>query len=98
MNIQDNANRIKLDNLMHKAEVNDVMSQEEVGFAILLVERFRADLDNKLDRIKTLEGEINQLRNNEKVITEIIKNLVSAADRETARLKAEQELRQAGEG
>jgi len=95
MGIQDEADRNRLNNLIHKAEVNGVMSQEEVGFAVLLVERFRSDLDAKLNKIQRLEGEISQLRSNEKIITEIIKNLVSAADREKARLQAEKELRQA---
>ena len=96
MTIQDEANRAKLDNLMTKATTNDAMSHEEVGFAVLLVERFRADLDAKLDKIKVIEGEINQLRTNERIITEIVKNLVAAADRETERLRAEKELRQTG--
>jgi len=95
MDQQDNADRIRLNNLITKAETNDVMSQEEVGFVEILVSKFRSDLDAKLNKIQRLEGEISQLRSNEKVITDIIKNLVSAAAREKARLKAEKELRQA---
>lgn len=93
MNQQDNADRNKLNNLIDKAESNDVMSQDEIGFVEILVNRFRSDLDAKLNKIQRLEGEINQLRNNEKIITELIKNLVAAADREKTRLKAEKELR-----
>jgi len=94
MNQQDTANRDRLDNLINKAGNKEVMSQEEVGFVVMLVERFRSDLDTKTDQLLTLKGEINQLRANERVIMDIVKNLVSAADREANRLKAEKALRQ----
>lgn len=89
----ENINRDRLDKLICKAADNGVMSQEEVGFAELLVNRFRGDLDKKIIQKQILEGEIAQLKNNEIIITEIIKNLVAAADREKTRLANEKELR-----
>lgn len=94
MNQQDTADRDRLNNLISKAGNSEVMSQEEVGFVVMLVERFRSDLDTKINQLQTLKGEINQLRANERIIMDIVKNLVSAADREASRLKAEKELRQ----
>jgi hypothetical protein len=78
----------KLKQLIVKAEDKQVISKEEAGFAITLVERFRSDIEKKTRQIDVLRGELSQLQTNELVIVELINNMIKAADRDLIRREA----------
>lgn len=75
------------------AEEKEVVSKEEIGFIVTLVERFRMDIERKTRQLHTLGGEIAQLKINEKIIIDTLNNLISAAEREKAREEAAAKLR-----
>lgn len=79
--LQDRAERNRLRQVIMAAEKKKVVSQEEIGFIVTLVERFRADLDKKVRQMSVLQGEIAQLKYNEQVIMTLIENMISAAER-----------------
>ena len=78
-----------------KAQNDDVMTQEEAGFVITLIERFRKDIEKKEKLLLTLQGEISQLRTNEQVIIQLIESMISAAERDLARQETMQKLKEA---
>ena len=78
----------KLKQLIVKAEDKQVISKEEAGFVITLVERFRSDIEKKTRQIDVLRGELSQLQTNELVIVELINNMIKAADRDLIRREA----------
>jgi hypothetical protein len=78
-----------------RAQNDDVMTQEEAGFVITLIERFRKDIEKKERLLLTLQGEISQLRTNEQVIIQLIESMISAAERDLARQETMQKLKEA---
>jgi len=85
--------RNKLRQVVMKAEGENVMTKEEAGFVITLVERFRADIEKKIKTMNVISGEINQLKVNEQVIINLIENMVSSAERDLARQETMKKLK-----
>ena len=89
--------RNKLRGVVISAEKNEIITREEAGFVLALVERFRADITKKEKQLLVLQGEVSQLRANEQIIVQLIEGLVSAAERDIARRETAQKLRDARE-
>jgi hypothetical protein len=89
--------RNKLRGVVISAEKNEVLTKEEAGFVLTLVDRFRADIIKKEKQLLVLQGEISQLRANEQIIVQLIESLVMAAERDVARRETAQKLREAHE-
>lgn len=96
--LKDRAERNKFRGVIINAEDRKIITKEEVGFVVSLVERFRNDIEKKIKHLHLLQGEVAQLRANEQIIMELIENMVSAAERDVARqetmkkLKADREV------
>ena len=86
--------RNKLRGVVISAAQNEVITKEEAGFVLALVERFRGDIVKKERQATLLAGEISQLRANEQIIIQLIDNMVSAAERDIARRETSQKLRE----
>jgi hypothetical protein len=95
--LQDRAERNKLRQVIVKAEDKGVLGKEEVGFVVALLDRFRQDIDAKVKQVHIIQGEINQLRLNEKTIINLIENMVAAAERDLARQETMKQLKEARE-
>jgi len=87
--------RNRLRNVVHKARQDMVITQEEAGFVITLIERFKKDIEKKERQLLTIQGEINQLRTNEQVIVQLIESMVAAAERDIARQETMKKLKEA---
>ena len=83
--LEDRSERNALRKVVNKAEEKKVLSKEEIGFVITLVERFRAEIDKKTKQLYMLQGEIAQLKLNERIIIQLIDNILGAAKRDEAR-------------
>lgn len=79
------AERNKFRNVVMKAEDKKIITKEEAGFIVMLVDRFRRDIEQKVKQFHVLQGEISQLRVNEKIIVDLVENMVAAAERDIAR-------------
>jgi len=77
--------RNKLRNVVDNAAKRKIITKEEVGFIVTLIERFRADIENKVRQVHMLQGEIAQLKNNEQIIVNLIESMIAAAERQIAR-------------
>lgn len=93
MDLENRTDRNKIRGAIQKARQDELLGQAEAGFIITLVERFRADIEKKIKVLHQLQGEINQLRNNEKIIVNLIENIVSAAERDKARQETFDKIR-----
>jgi hypothetical protein len=80
-----------------KAEEDELVTKEEVGFIVTLTQRFRADIEKKVKQLHQLQGEIAQLKENEQVIIGLVENLVKAAERDKARQELAAQLRESRE-
>jgi len=80
-----------------KAEEEELVTKEEVGFIVTLTQRFRADIEKKVKQLHQLQGEIAQLKANEAIIIGLVENLVKAAERDKARQETAAKLREARE-
>lgn len=89
--------RNKLRSIVNKAQSNNVIQPDEGNFVITLVDRFRADIEKKIKQLNILQGEISQLKINERIIIELIENLIAAAERDEARKATEAKLKEARE-
>ena len=89
--------RNKLRGVVISAEKNEVLTRDEAGFVLTLVDRFRADIIKKEKQMLVLQGEISQLRSNEQIIVQLIEGLVGAAERDLARRETAKKLREAHE-
>jgi len=89
--VSDNS---KLRDIVMKAGDQGVITKEEVGFIVTLVERFRRDIEVKTEQVYMLTGEISQLRANEKIIIDLVDNLIRASDRDKARQETIKELKE----
>jgi len=85
--LKDRAERNRLRQVIMAAEKKKIVTKEEIGFIVSLVERFRNDLDKKMKQLNILQGEIMQLQYNEQVIMNLIENMVAAAERAFERQK-----------
>ena len=89
--------RNKLRGVVISATQNEIITREEAGFVLTLVDRFRNDIAKKEKQALLLQGEISQLRANEQIIVQLIEGLVSAAERDIARRETAQKLREGRE-
>ncbi len=80
----DNTNNM-LRSIIDKAEDKSILSKSEIGFIIQLVEKFRADIEKKVRLSQIIQGEISQLKANEKIIIDLISNIIAASERDEAR-------------
>ena len=83
----------RLRELLFKAEDEGVITKEEISFVVTLVERFRRDIDIKMEQILRLTGEVTQLKANEKIIADMVENLMKAAERDKARQETIEKLK-----
>lgn len=93
--VREERNRLR--GVVISAEQNEIITKDEAGFVLALVERFRADIAKKERQALVLQGEISQLRANEQIIVQLIEGLVSAAERDIARRETAQKLREGHE-
>lgn len=95
--LADRAERNKLRNVVMNAEDREIITKEEAGFVVSLVERFRVDIEKKVKQLHVLQGEISQLKINEQIIVDLINNMVAAAERDLARQETMTKLKAARE-
>jgi hypothetical protein len=95
--LEERKEKNKLRHIILDAEKRDVITKQEVGFIVTLVERFRNDIESKSRKLSSLQGEISQLRINEKIIMDLVGNMVSAAERDVARQETMAKLKGARE-
>ena len=95
--LEERKERNKLRHTILDAEKRNIITQQEVGFIVTLVERFRNDIENKSRKLHSLQGEISQLRVNEKIILDLISNMISASERDIARQETMAKLKGARE-
>ena len=95
--LEDRADRNKLRHTILNAEQRQIISKEEVGFIVTLVERFRVDIEKKTKQLNMLQGEIAQLRINETIIMDLVSNMIAAAERDVARQETMAKLKGARE-
>lgn len=68
--LKDRAERNKLRHTVIKAEKREVITSEEVGFIVSLVERFRKQIDQKTTKLNLLKGQLIQLKENRSLVSE----------------------------
>jgi hypothetical protein len=95
--IEDREERNKLRNVIFNAEDREIITKEEAGFVVSLVERFRSDIEKKIKQLHVLQGEVAQLKANEQIIIDLIQNMVAAAERDIARQETMTKLKAARE-
>ena len=95
--LEQRQDRNRLRSVVMNAEDRKVISKEEVGFIVALVERFRADIEKKVKQLNVLSGEIAQLKINEQIIIDLVENMISAAERDLARQETMRKLKEARE-
>lgn len=91
--LEDRTARNTLRQVMTKAEASSIFSKEEIGFIITLVERFRADIEKKTKQLYVAQGEVAQLKLNERIIIQLIENMLAATERSIARQKTMDDIR-----
>ncbi|RLA03962.1 MAG: hypothetical protein DRQ47_04190 [Gammaproteobacteria bacterium] len=95
--LESRQDRNKLRNVVFNAEDRKVISKEEAGFIVSLVERFRGDVEKKVKQYNVLAGEIAQLKINEQIIIDLVQNMIAAAERDVARQETMRKLKEARE-
>ena len=95
--LESRTDRNKLRSVVMNAEDREVITKEEAGFVVTLVERFRLDIERKVKQLHALQGEIAQLKANEQIIMELVQNMVAAAERDLARQETMNKLKAARE-
>lgn len=93
---EDQERRNKLRRALAKAQSGNVISEEEAGLIVTLVNKFRADIDKKTRQFTMLQGEIAQLKANEKIIIDTIQSMISAQQRDIDRQAAMEKLKSDG--
>ena len=93
----DRTERNKLRQTLMKAEDKEIITREEVGFVVTLVERFRVDIDKKIKQMNVIQGELGQLHANETIIMNLIDSMVKAAERDLARQDTMRRIKEAKE-
>lgn len=97
VDLPSRSERNKLRQIVGLAEQNEVMTKEEAGFVISLIEKFRVDIEKKVREALILEGQIAQLKNNEQIIVQLIESMIAAAERDAARRATMEKLKEARE-
>ena len=95
--LNDRTERNKFRQVVLNAEDKKAITKEEAGFVVSLVERFRSDIEKKIKQLHVMQGEISQLKINEQIIAELIKNMVAAAERDIARQETMEKLKESRE-
>jgi hypothetical protein len=95
--LEDRSERNKLRKVVMNAEDREIITKEEAGFVVSLVERFRSDIEKKIKQLHVIQGEIAQLKSNELIILDLIENMVAAAERDLARQESVNRLKAARE-
>jgi len=95
--LEDRTERNKLRHAVINAEKREIITKEEAGFIISLVERFRLDIEKKVKQLHMLQGEIGQLKTNEQIIVNLIENMTAAAERDIARQETMARLKESRE-
>lgn len=95
--LESRIERNKLRHTIMNAEQRKIITKEEVGFIVSLVERFRNDIEKKINSLHILKGEISQLQVNEQIILDLVSNMISAAERDVARQDTMAKLKEARE-
>ena len=83
----------KFRQVIDNARDNETITKEEAGFIVTLAARFRQDIERKSKAMIALQGEIAQLKANEKVILDIVQNLVAAQQRAEDQRKTMEEIK-----
>jgi hypothetical protein len=91
--MNDRTERNALREIVFKAEQSKVVTKSEAGFVLTLVDRFRGDIERKQRQVMVLQGELAQLRANEKIICDVIDNIIRAAERDEERRRTADRLR-----
>ena len=94
MDLENRVDRNKIRGAIHTARQDNILGKAEAGFIITLVDRFRSDIEKKIKILHQLQGEINQLKNNEKIIINLIEGIVAAAERDQARQETFDKIRE----
>ena len=97
VDIPERDERNKLRSVVVNAQNKEAITREEAGFVIMLIERFRADIDKKIKEMHVMQGQINQLKNNEQIIIQLIENITAAAERDLARRETMAKLKDSRE-
>jgi len=84
----------KFRSIIDSARDDEVISSEEAGFIVMLAKRFRQDIERKSKAMIALQGEIAQLKANEKIIIDIVQSLVAAQQRANERDKIMKEIKE----
>jgi hypothetical protein len=95
--LEERSERNKLRSIVINAEDREIITKEEAGFIVSLVERFRLDIEKKIKQLHVLQGEISQLKSNEAIIVDLVENMISAAERDLARQETMNKLKAARE-
>lgn len=95
--LENKEERTKLRHAIMNAEQRKIITKEEVGFIVALVERFRSDIEKKIKMLNILQGEVSQLKINEKIILDLVNNMIAAAERDVARQETMVKLKEARE-
>lgn len=93
MVVEDRTERNLLRHIVMKAEDEEILSKEEVGFIITLVEKFRAEVERKTKQLYVLQGEIAQLKLNERLIIQLVENIIAADERAKSRRETMERLK-----
>lgn len=80
--------------VIDNARDSEVITQEEAGFIVTLAKRFREDIERKSRAMMALQGEIAQLKANEKVIIDIVQSLMAAQQRAEERDRTMREIKE----
>jgi hypothetical protein len=83
--LEGREDRNKLRHVIDNAARRKILTKEEVGFIVTLIERFRADIEKKVRQLHLLQGEIGQLKSNEQIIINLVESMIAAAERQIAR-------------
>jgi hypothetical protein len=94
----ESAHRRNVRKAVMKARDNEVLTGSDAGFIVTLVERFRSDVEKKIKQVHVLQGEIAQLKTNEKIIVDLIENIIAASERDKARRETAAKIRGLREG
>ena len=90
---REEANRVR--GIIDKAQEKELITTDEVGFISILVNRFRADIERKTQQLHILSGELAQLRANEKIIVDVVENIIAASERDKARQETLENIKNA---
>jgi len=95
--LENREERNRLRQVVMNAEDREIITKEEAGFVVALVNRFRSDIEKKIKQLHVIQGEISQLKSNENVILDLVENMVASAERDIARRETMEKLKESRE-